>query len=297
MQELEIAYNNLQHAIENSLGAGEIYARKQSLTNKQLQLQEKERQLELERSRKKKKRDNDAIMSLESEIADLKNEIDSLTSDVANTLLGKDIKSAAEDFVSTWVSAWRQGNDTMESLGEKFDEMIDSMIAKSLAAKVVAQRLKPIYDIIETISGTETDEEMKAKLKQIKEFIGNGSFSKDIDEFLTTLYGYLGIGQGSGNNNKNLSALQQGIQSITEDTAGALEAYMNGVSQQVYYQSEVLTQIRDAVVTLDNDVMLGTQAQMLLQLQNTYVLMQTMASLMNGWTLPNGQGIRVELTN
>ena len=114
---------------------------------------------------------------------------------------------------------------------------------------------------------------------------------KDIEAFLREL------GLLNDTKDKTLSALQQGIQGITEDTAGALEGYMNGVSQQVYLQSDLLTQIRDAVVTLDNDVTMATQAQMLLQLQNNYILMQTMASLMNGWTTPSGQGIRVELIN
>lgn len=293
VQELEMAYNNLQHAIESSLGAGEIYARKNALTNKQLQLQEKERQLELEKSRKKKHRDEDAILSLENEINDLRNEIDTLVSDVANTLLGSDIKSAAEDFVSTWVGAWRQGENTMDAIGEKFDSMIDTMIAKSLASKVVAQRLKPIYDIIDTINGTETDEQMQEKLKQIKEFIGNGDFARGIDDFLTTLYGYLGIGKGSGN--ANLSALQQGIQSITEDTAGALEAYMNSVSQQVYYQSDILTQIRDAVVMFNTDVQVATIGQILLQLQASYQVQMTIQNTLDGWSSPNGQSVRVEM--
>ena len=293
VQELELAYNNLQHAIESSLGAGEIYARKNALTNKQLQLQEKERQLELEKSRKKKHRDEDAILSLENEINDLRNEIDTLVSDVANTLLGSDIKSAAEDFVSMWVGAWRQGENTMDAIGEKFDSMIDTMIAKSLASKVVAQRLKPIYDIIDTINGTETDEQMQEKLKQIKEFIGNGDFARGIDDFLTTLYGYLGIGKGSGN--ANLSALQQGIQSITEDTAGALEAYMNSVSQQVYYQSDILTQIRDAVVMFNTDVQVATIGQILLQLQASYQVQMTIQNTLAGWSSPNGQSVRVEM--
>ena len=95
----------------------------------------------------------------------------------------------------------------------------------------------------------------------------------------------------------NLSALQQGIQGVTEETAGALEAYMNSVSQQVYYQSDILTQIRDAVLMINSDVELATQSQILLQLQNNYIIMETMAALMNGWTTPSGQGIRVELVN
>ena len=69
---------------------------------------------------------------------------------------------------------------------------------------------------------------------------------------------------------KNLSALQQGIQGITEDTAGALEAYMNGVSQQVYAQTEYLRQIAEVMTRDDNpndDVKVASLSQLLLQLQ------------------------------
>lgn len=93
----------------------------------------------------------------------------------------------------------------------------------------------------------------------------------------------------------NLSNLQQGIQGITESTAEAIEAYMNSVSQQVYLHSDILTQIRDTVVGFDMETQLGIQSQMLLQLQNNYIVMQSMQSMMEGWTTPSGQGIRVEL--
>jgi len=97
------------------------------------------------------------------------------------------------------------------------------------------------------------------------------------------------------NGAKQLSLLQQGIQGITEETAGALEAYMNGVSQQVYLHSDLLTQIRDAVVGFDLDLQTSVQAQMLLQLQNQYVIMQAIQGMMEGWSIPSGQGIRVEM--
>lgn len=97
------------------------------------------------------------------------------------------------------------------------------------------------------------------------------------------------------NNAKELSALQAGISQITEETAGALEAITNSISQQVYLQSNILTQIRDAVLAIDHNAQTATQAEMLLQLQNNYILMQTMQSMMENWTVPSGQGIRVEL--
>ena len=96
---------------------------------------------------------------------------------------------------------------------------------------------------------------------------------------------------------KDLSALQQGIQGITEDTAGAIEAYMNGMSQQVYLQSTLLTQIRDAVVQFDIDVQVATMSQILLQLQASYQAQMVIQSTLTGWSTPSGMAVRVELTN
>ena len=98
-----------------------------------------------------------------------------------------------------------------------------------------------------------------------------------------------------GENQKELSALQQGIQGITEDTAGALEAYMNGVSQQVYYQSDILTQIRDILIGGDADIQLGVQGQMLLQLQQSFQVQMAIQSILEGWSSPNGLAVRVEM--
>jgi DNA repair exonuclease SbcCD ATPase subunit len=96
---------------------------------------------------------------------------------------------------------------------------------------------------------------------------------------------------------KDLSALQQGIQGVTEDTAGAIEAYMNGMSQQVYLQSTLLTQIRDAVVQFDIDVQVATMSQILLQLQASYQAQMVIQSTLQGWSSPNGMAVRVELNN
>lgn len=96
---------------------------------------------------------------------------------------------------------------------------------------------------------------------------------------------------------KQLSALQQGIQGVTEDTAGAIEAYLNGMSQQAYLRNDLLTQIRDAVVTMDVDVQTGVQAQMLLQLQQSYAVQMAIQGILEGWNNPSGQAVRVELVS
>jgi DNA repair exonuclease SbcCD ATPase subunit len=102
-------------------------------------------------------------------------------------------------------------------------------------------------------------------------------------------------GEEAESSKNELSALQQGIQSVSEPTANAIEAYLNGMSQQAYLRNDLLTQIRDTIMSFDIDVQLGVFSQMLLQLQNNYIVMQSMQSMMEGWTTPSGQGIRVEL--
>ena len=96
-------------------------------------------------------------------------------------------------------------------------------------------------------------------------------------------------------NEAQLSALQQGIQGITENTAGVLESYMNGVSQQVYLHSDLLTQIRDAVIGFDMDASLGVQSQMLFELQQSYAVQMAIQNILAGWSSANGLAVKVEM--
>ena len=100
-------------------------------------------------------------------------------------------------------------------------------------------------------------------------------------------------GQNAGD--AQLSALQQGIMGITEETAGALEAYMNGVSQQVYLQSDLLTQIRDILVNFGGDVTIATNAQILLQLQQSFQVQMTIQNVLTGVLNASGLAFRVEM--
>lgn len=94
-----------------------------------------------------------------------------------------------------------------------------------------------------------------------------------------------------------LSKLQQGISGITEDTAGAIEAYMNSVSQQVYLQSDILTQIRDTILGFELDAQVATLSQMLLQLQQSYAVQQNIESLLQNVINPSGRAFMVELAS
>ena len=92
-----------------------------------------------------------------------------------------------------------------------------------------------------------------------------------------------------------LSKLQQGIEGVTEDTAGAIEAYMNIVAQRVFEQNEYLMQIRDIVVGFNLDVQVATIGQILYQMQQSYLVQQAIQSRLDGWSNSNGMAVRVEM--
>ena len=185
----------------------------------------------------------------------------------------------------------------MDALSDKFDDMIDNLIKKSLASYLVSKRIQKIFDAVDEATDSNSDggtDITMSELEKIRTLIGDKSIAEQINEDLSNLYEALNIAYGV-DADETLSALQQGIQSVTEDTASAIEAYMNGISQQAYLQSDLLTQIRDSIVGFDFDIQVATMSQILLQLQSSYNIQMSIKSMLEGWSNASGQAVRVEL--
>ena len=301
VKQLELAYKSLEREVQKSMGAAEIGARRAAVENKKLQLAELERQLQLEQSRKKKDQDKDKMLELQGSIQDLKNEIGDLTEDIVNNLLGSDVKSAAEEFVDTWVEAWKAGETTLDAIAEKMDDVIFNIVKKAAASKIVGAILQPFYDMVDGMTTLQSEGGVALttnELRQLAEEAGQDAIL--INDALGAFFGNLsslGILNRDSGTTPELSALQAGIKGITEETAGALEAYMNGVLQQVYLHSQLLTEIRDALTGTDGDVSLATNAQMLLQLQQSYQVQMAIQTILEGWSSPSGLAVRVEMVS
>ena len=369
IKHLELAYIDLQHAVDKAYGMATIGAQKAAIANKELQLVELKRQLALEQGRKKKYRDNARIVELQQQIKELQYEIQDATDSIVNDLLGiSSVGDAMENLMDGLIDALRSGEDAMAVFDENIDNMIANMLKKMLVTKVLQPWFENVWEQIQKDIDKRGGDAAKLAQEQLsldddqlrtqmanqrvfdffeklrregytgyfpsfqtmRNFFAKGitdedlkAFRKDAQRRLTEatsptmedLKNYAGLLEegrpvienaltglnealkqlGIDKESLELSSLQQGLQSMSESTANSLEAYMNGVSQQVYYHSSLLEQIRDSVVSLDFDVSLGVLSQMLLQLQNNYIIMQSMHSMMENWTVPSGSGIRVEL--
>lgn len=291
VKQLENAYKNLERAVDKSMGKDEISAQKAAIANQKAQLAEVQRQLQLEKSRKKKNRDQDKIIELEGQVIDLQNAIDDATTEIVNNLLGTDVKSAAESFADSWISAWKEGTDTMANLEESFDDMIQNMIVKSLASTIVGERLKSMFAMVKRFTEENSAGGVGITAEEAKQIADLGKeLIPLINEDLKNLMGQLGIEFGSGVKDAALSSLQKGISSVSEETAGAIEAYLNMVSGQVFQQTAIMQSIEHIV-----NVNAGTNSQILLQLRAEYQLLQAINVWAIGITSPAGNSIQVRL--
>ena len=166
----------------------------------------------------------------ESRGASSQGRIDSITKELNS--VNEQINSLTEDIDKLESNGFQlQGSDFGDELYQTLNNLknLKKDLEKQLsdAQREYSKAIEPTPEDVDGIRNT--TEAWKDEVKS--------SFEMWMEAF--------GIKFGQGSGEKNLSALQQGIQGITEDTAGALEAYMNGVSQQVYLHSELLTQIND----------------------------------------------------
>lgn len=291
VKQLENAYKNLERAVDKSMGKAEIAAQKAAIANQKAQLAEVQRQLQLEKSRKKKNRDQDKIIELEGQVTDLQNAIDDATTNIVNTLLGTDVKSAAESFADSWISAWKEGADTMENLEESFDDLITNMIVKSLASTIVGERLKSMFAMVKRFTEENSAGGVGITTEEAKQIADLGKeLIPLINEDLKNLMGQLGIEFGSGVKDAALSSLQKGISSVTEETAGAIEAYLNMVSGQVFQQTTILQGIWDMT-----NVNAGTMSQMLLQMRSSYQILQAIQVWTVNISTAAGNGVNVRI--
>lgn len=291
VKQLENAYKNLERAVDKSMGKAEIAAQKAAIANQKAQLAEVQRQLQLEKSRKKKNQDKDKIIDLEGQVIDLQNAIDDATTEIVNNLLGTDVKSAAESFADSWISAWKEGTDTMANLEESFDDMIQNMIVKSLASTIVGERLKSMFAMVKRFTEENSAGGVGITAEEAKQIADLGKeLIPLINEDLKNLMGQLGIEFGSGVKDAALSSLQKGIQSVSEETAGAIEAYMNMVSQQVFQQTTIMQGIWDMT-----NVNAGTMSQMLLQMRSSYQILQAIQVWTVNISTAAGNGVNVRI--
>lgn len=182
-------------------------------------LSKKERKALLSEEYQEYKDATDALLEMQKDYEAQKQEIlESLGGITDNNRL-----DAASDFVDAWLDAFKETGDGLSGLDESFDEFFEGLLKKKAAMKVSEKALQGWIDAVN--SSLDEDSEggydiTDAEQEVIKK---KGEEAKKVaNEILLGIFDGMEFGGGG-----SLSALEKGLQAMTEDTAQVLAAYWN----------------------------------------------------------------------
>lgn len=232
LDELTYQYGRLDVAIDKAFGESYIYNYNKQLENLAAQQQAYLRQAELERSKGKKK-DKDKIKEYEDAARSTADKIADMQSQLSEFFAGTDLTSAAEDFATAWIEAYAAFANTTDAMRDKFEDMIKSMVTRSLAAKLMQSILQPLFDQIDTMAkdGDLSAYEISEIARQAPEYVAK------MNEAMTTMANDLSAA------GYNLRGTATNLTGISRDIAGASEESILGLSAAINTQNFYISRI------------------------------------------------------
>ena len=252
IEKLQDAYNDLKEAMDEAFDIS-MLAKYNNEMVKNLKTQNAHLEAMIKAESSKKKKDKEKIEEYRKQIKEnekaIKEAEESLTEQLGGFGSKSNYKSAAEAFAQAWVDAFKEGSDTLDALNDKFNEYIKNLIVKQAAMRLVGKMLEPVFKAIDDAvaegseGGNNGLEATKSELQKAIDIWGQ--ISPVLDENLKRLMDAMGYKPGL---NSNLSALQQGIQAVTENTAQALESLLNSMRYYLATQQADVRIIRDTLI-------------------------------------------------
>lgn len=303
---LQHAYEKLKKSMDDAFDTQRLYEYNKKSVDA-LKKQQKAYQAMINAERGRKNPDEGKIQEWEQQIDDLNTTIQELGESMTEALGGfgsqSNYKSAAEAFSEAWVDAFNEGSDALEALNNKFDEYFNTMLTKQLMNRATSKYIQPILEAFDKAvsegseGGNNGLDVTKKELEGIKELKDKNLAL--FNEYAKNLMDVLNVKPAGSS---NISALQQGIQSVTESTAQALESILNSLRYYVATQQADVRIIRDTLLEkLGNSISAITQdtssspVLIELRLQTTILtdIRDTLASCVKGGHKQGRNGIKV----
>lgn len=249
---LQKRYEELKKSMDDAFSTERLYKyNQQSVEALEKEKASYEAMIKAEQGRKHA--DEDKIQSWRSEIDSINDTITELSETLTEELGGfgsqANQKSAAEAFANAWVDAFNEGSDSLDALNEKFDEYFNNLLTKQITQRASEKFIKPILESIDKAvtegseggnNGLDATTDELAEIKKLKD-----QNLEAYNEYLKNMFEMLGV---NPTGTSNISSLQQGIQSVTEATAQALESIINSIRYYLATQQADVRVIKDTLL-------------------------------------------------
>lgn len=282
VNKLKTAYDDLQTAMSEAwnLSTMEEYNRMMQ-DNIKMQIKSLEAMIKLEED--KKRTDKEKIEEYKEEIEELYDTLEEVQENYYSQLGGfgseANFKSAAEAFGEAWFDAFNEASDTLDALSGKFDEYFNNLVKKQITYRAAQQALQPLLSALDDALDPEGDggsaltKKEKEAIMRLKES-GLSAF----DQLAKDLADAMGISPSAS---ATLSKLQQGISSITETQASAIESLLNSMRFFLARQSTDVSAIR-AIMEAAGNITDSTGGSTLEELRSQTNLLRDIRTILQG---------------
>lgn len=246
------AYDELKEKMEAAWSADDLRTQtKDTVANLDSQIASYQAMIKAEED--KKKTDHARIEEWQDAIEELKKTKQEILNQEKIEMGGiggeSEYKDAASSFVQAWLDAFNETGDGLKGLEENFDDFINNLFLKQASMRIANKFLEPLFQMID-LAVTEGEEairkgfdgDTKVTRQEMDKIVEEAKKQfPQLSEALEGLYNALGI---KDNKKAELSALQQGIQAMSEETAGELQALLNSIRFFVSQQTTDISAIR-----------------------------------------------------
>lgn len=266
IEDLGYAYGRLEAAQDSALGSEYIQNYRQRTQALLAEQNAYLKQAELERA-KGKKADSEKVREYEQQARDAADKVKDSLTELQDHIAGTDITSAARDFASAWLDAYKNFSSTTDAMQEKFADMIQNMIVEGIAAELVRNVLQPIYDSI----GKAAEDDM-IDANEIAAIAGAvPEATQEINAAMTVLIEKLkGAGYDIRQQTTGLTGIGKDIASASEESILGLAA---GINTQNFYISQIHANVAAILAKIGGtpSVPGGVDVKALVELQNQHL--------------------------
>lgn len=232
VEELEKSYDRLEKAIGKAFGSDYIYNYQKQLENLKAQQEAYTKMAELEQSKGKKK-SSKKIKEYQDKATEAGEAIEDMAHQLSEFFTGTDLTSAAEDFATAWIDAYKEFSNTSGAITDEFNSMIQNMVTKSIGAKIMQNILQPLFDQIDAMAkdGDLSAYEISEIARQAPKYV------EDMNLAMTNMANELAAA------GYNLRGSASGLTGISREIASASEESILGLSAAINTQNFYISRI------------------------------------------------------
>lgn len=253
IKELERHLDRLQEIQEQMLGSEWIANQNQQIDALKAKIKDIDGKIAAERNQKKKDIDEEKIADWEDEKREAEKQISELSASITKEMAGTDLTSAAKEFAEAWLDAYLEFGNTTDAIKEKFKDMMKDMIVNSVLARVVQQKLKPIFDYIDN-QLYDKDGNMIGSLETVWNMMK--AVTDTLPDELEAIYTNMGSWAGELRATESeLTGISKGVAQASEESVVTLSGYANSI---LYYHVQEATDIAAIRAILEGKTLVTT---------------------------------------